>query len=82
MQIAIPNHGSTASTSGRPFASSADYCSSRPRRPSAYLQCRSSVEGTDSRGQVTLLDYGAGNVRSVRNAIKKLGFTPKEVPAC
>lgn len=24
---------------------------------------------------ITLLDYGAGNVRSVRNAIKKLGFT-------
>lgn len=23
---------------------------------------------------ITLLDYGAGNVRSVRNAIKKLGF--------
>nr|VFJ63814.1 MAG: glutamine amidotransferase / cyclase [Candidatus Kentron sp. FM]VFJ65049.1 MAG: glutamine amidotransferase / cyclase [Candidatus Kentron sp. FM]VFK17904.1 MAG: glutamine amidotransferase / cyclase [Candidatus Kentron sp. FM] len=28
---------------------------------------------------VTLLDYGAGNVRSVRNAIKALGFTPHEV---
>jgi imidazole glycerol-phosphate synthase len=30
-------------------------------------------------GEVTLLDYGAGNVRSVRNAIKKLGFTIKDV---
>lgn len=29
--------------------------------------------------EVSLLDYGAGNVRSVRNAIKKLGFTVKEV---
>lgn len=29
--------------------------------------------------EVTLLDYGAGNVRSVRNAIKKLGFTIKDV---
>jgi glutamine amidotransferase/cyclase len=28
---------------------------------------------------VTLLDYGAGNVRSVRNAIRKLGFTVKDV---
>ena len=82
MEITIPHNGCTASTSGRPFASSADYCSSRPRRPSAYLRCRSSVEGAESRGQVTLLDYGAGNVRSVRNAIKKLGFTPKEVPVC
>lgn len=30
-------------------------------------------------GEVTLLDYGAGNVRSVRNAIKKLGYTIKDV---
>ncbi len=28
---------------------------------------------------VTLLDYGAGNIRSVRNGIKKLGFTVKNV---
>ena len=28
---------------------------------------------------ITLLDYGAGNVRSVRNAIKKLGFEVKDV---
>jgi hypothetical protein len=31
---------------------------------------------------VTLLDYGAGNVRSVRNAIKKLGYTIKDVSSC
>lgn len=29
--------------------------------------------------EVTLLDYGAGNVRSVRNAITKLGYTIKDV---
>jgi glutamine amidotransferase/cyclase len=29
--------------------------------------------------EVTLLDYGAGNVRSVRNAIKKLGYSIKDV---
>lgn len=29
--------------------------------------------------EVTLLDYGAGNVRSVRNAIHKLGYTIKDV---
>ena len=28
---------------------------------------------------ITLLDYGAGNVRSVRNAIKKLGYSVKDV---
>jgi len=30
---------------------------------------------------ITLLDYGAGNVRSVRNAIKKLGFTIQDAKA-
>ena len=30
---------------------------------------------------ITLLDYGAGNVRSVRNAIRKLGYTVRDV-AC
>jgi len=27
---------------------------------------------------ITLLDYGAGNVRSVRNAIRKLGYSVKD----
>lgn len=31
--------------------------------------------------EVTLLDYGAGNVRSVRNAIHSLGYTIKDVSA-
>jgi glutamine amidotransferase/cyclase len=30
---------------------------------------------------ITLLDYGAGNVRSVRNAITKLGFAVRDVSA-
>lgn len=34
---------------------------------------------SESKGEVTLLDYGAGNVRSVRNAIMKLGFTVRDV---
>lgn len=29
--------------------------------------------------QITLLDYGAGNIRSIRNAIKKLGYAIKDV---
>ena len=29
--------------------------------------------------QVTLLDYGAGNVRSVRNALRRLGYEVKDV---
>ena len=28
---------------------------------------------------ITILDYGAGNVRSVRNAIRKLGYTTRDV---
>ncbi len=29
--------------------------------------------------QISLLDYGAGNVRSVRNAIRKLGYTVQDI---
>ena len=38
-------------------------------------------------GTVSLLDYGAGNVRSVRNAIRRLGYvvddisTPEQIDA-
>ncbi len=35
--------------------------------------------GIDFMKTVTLLDYGAGNVRSVRNAIRKLGYAVKDV---
>ncbi|XP_019462068.1 PREDICTED: imidazole glycerol phosphate synthase hisHF, chloroplastic [Lupinus angustifolius] len=40
-----------------------------------------SVRASSSSGDsvVTLLDYGAGNVRSVRNAIRHLGFEIKDV---
>ncbi|KAK1266466.1 hypothetical protein QJS04_geneDACA000003 [Acorus gramineus] len=38
---------------------------------------RASAASSDS--VVTLLDYGAGNVRSVRNAIRYLGFDVKDV---
>ena len=38
-----------------------------------------SAASSSSDRVVTLLDYGAGNVRSVRNAIKKLGYTIKDV---
>jgi glutamine amidotransferase/cyclase len=40
---------------------------------------RRSAVRVQAGGEVTLLDYGAGNVRSVRNAIKKLGYTIKDV---
>ena len=34
---------------------------------------------SDGHKQVTLLDYGAGNVRSVRNALKRLGYEVRDV---
>lgn len=51
--------------------------------PAARLRlcrrCRALTQAQESLGSVTLLDYGAGNVRSVRNAIRKLGYALKEV---
>ncbi|KAI5674783.1 hypothetical protein M9H77_15147 [Catharanthus roseus] len=41
------------------------------------IRAASPVDGGDN--VVTLLDYGAGNVRSVRNAIRFLGFDIKDV---
>ncbi|KAL6176455.1 hypothetical protein ACLB2K_053088 [Fragaria x ananassa] len=46
------------------------------RRPSRSFAVRASA-ASDS--VVTLLDYGAGNVRSVRNAIRRLGFEVRDV---
>ena len=64
-----------ASTSGRADVTHLPSCT--------LHRCRSSrgqaLVRNESRGEVTLLDYGAGNVRSVRNAIKKLGYNLKEV---
>jgi hypothetical protein len=37
------------------------------------------VASLDGADEVTLLDYGAGNVRSVRNAIKLLGYKVRDV---
>ncbi|KAJ8754650.1 hypothetical protein K2173_010741 [Erythroxylum novogranatense] len=41
------------------------------------ITVRASSQSSDS--VITLLDYGAGNVRSVRNAIRYLGFHVKDV---
>ncbi|XP_031284555.1 imidazole glycerol phosphate synthase hisHF, chloroplastic [Pistacia vera] len=46
-------------------------------KSSSTLCLRASSSSSDS--VVTLLDYGAGNVRSVRNAIRFLGFDIKDV---
>ena len=68
---------SSSSSSGVPHhaprAPAAAQARGYSRRPAAQVSCCSSSK------EVTLLDYGAGNVRSVRNAIMKLGFTIKDV---
>ena len=48
----------------------------RGRSRATALSCTSSSEGL---GTVHLLDYGAGNVRSVKNAIRRLGYNFIEV---
>eukprot|EP00798_Chlamydomonas_sp_ICE-L_P023410 gene23410-30684_t len=55
--------------------------SSRPAAPlgTSSRAGRRSVLAASGKREVTLLDYGAGNVRSVRNAIRKLGYSIKEL---
>lgn len=59
----------------------------RPQRDAPGLGMRPQanrrlVASCSAQKEVTLLDYGAGNVRSVRNALKKLGYTVKDVRRC
>ena len=51
---------------------------SHRQQRNAPLTLRAS-SGEGSKGEVSLLDYGAGNVRSVRNAMQKLGYTVKDI---
>ncbi|KAI7997639.1 hypothetical protein LOK49_LG10G02803 [Camellia lanceoleosa] len=46
--------------------------------PRPFLEKEDSEEEEEGKGVVTLLDYGAGNIRSVRNAIRFLGFHIKD----
>lgn len=64
---------SDASTSGRDLL----HQSSSPVRSTRRINA--SRVACAGQKEVTLLDYGAGNVRSVRNAILKLGYTLREV---
>ncbi|CAL5202213.1 unnamed protein product [Lathyrus oleraceus] len=50
------------------------------RSPNVKIRTNFSIRASSSSDSVvTLLDYGAGNVRSIRNAIKFLGFEIKDV---
>ncbi|KAJ3695627.1 hypothetical protein LUZ60_001004 [Juncus effusus] len=54
--------------------------SSSPTRKLPFsVQATSSSSSSRNSSSITLLDYGAGNVRSLRNAIHHLGFNIKDV---
>lgn len=69
---AVPSTSAPASQSRRQLLDSARF----RRRSSSSPSVAAAASDAKS---VTLLDYGAGNVRSVRNAIKALGYELKEV---
>ncbi|KAH0433681.1 hypothetical protein IEQ34_026974 [Dendrobium chrysotoxum] len=55
------------------------YAGWSPGKPCFERRISLSVRAFSEDSTVTLLDYGAGNVRSVRNAIRHLGFDVKYV---
>lgn len=67
----------TSAFVGQPVAGPARRCSrQQQRRVSRAVRVAAAA---DSNKEVWLLDYGAGNVRSVRNAIKYLGYNVRDV---
>ncbi|CAN1242985.1 Imidazole glycerol phosphate synthase hisHF, chloroplastic [Linum perenne] len=93
MATAPPFSSSTTSSSSSSRLTSISYVSSSSllslsrdfRKTQLQAQFKSSprrnlsVRSSSDSEVVTLLDYGAGNVRSVRNAIRHLGFQIKDV---
>lgn len=75
MRLPIHTSQGQVSTSGRTEAWPVE---TRPRSQASRRQCQAVRAAAESAGTVTLLDYGAGNVRSVRNAVRQLGYTLKE----
>lgn len=54
-------------------------CLSRPQSSSRPTRLNVRCKSSNGDNVVTLLDYGAGNVRSVRNAIRFLGYQIRDV---
>ena len=65
----LTQHKAPLALSGHAHSSPAPLC----------RRCSVLARAQEAHGEITLLDYGAGNVRSVRNAIRKIGYTLKEV---
>ena len=77
MTTTLPFHPATArrlavDTAAAAFLSSSSPSASSPASATA-------ADDTTLMLEVSLLDYGAGNVRSVRNAIAHLGFAIRDV---
>ncbi|KAK3016334.1 hypothetical protein RJ639_007314 [Escallonia herrerae] len=73
---------SSATSQSRPFSPLELTRTSLKVKPPPTFSARASAASSAAGGGdsvVTLLDYGAGNVRSVRNAIRFLGFDIKDV---
>lgn len=66
--------GSLSSFVGQPVVAQNRQCRQQRRQ-----RVRSRVTVAAGGKEVWLLDYGAGNVRSVRNAIKYLGYNVRDV---
>lgn len=75
MRLSIHTSQGQVSTSGRAQLTPVE-AKALPLKVRGQFQVARAA--ADSAGVVTLLDYGAGNVRSVRNAVKQLGYTLKE----
>ena len=83
--LTAASRGAAVPSTSAPAAAAPNQTRRRPRlRGSERRRRRSSniaasASNNNATKSVTLLDYGAGNVRSVRNAIKALGYELKEV---
>ena len=75
MRLPIHTSQGQVSTSGRAQLTPVE---AKPLSQNARGQSQMARAAADSAGVVTLLDYGAGNVRSVRNAVRQLGYTLRE----
>jgi hypothetical protein len=76
---AVPSTSAPAAAAPAPNRSRRQPLRNERRRGQSSIAAPKASKSVASAKSVTLLDYGAGNVRSVRNAIRALGYELKEV---
>ena len=76
---AVPSTSAPAAAAPAPNRSRRQPLRNERRRGQSSIAAPKASKSDASAKSVTLLDYGAGNVRSVRNAIRALGYELKEV---